>query len=321
MQDVNATKEKIISLVQQKGPSLPVQIARMVNVSPLFTAVFLSELHEDNKLKTSHMKVGSSSIFYTSGQEAQLENFIEYLNPREKEAFFLIKNSQILEDSKQTPVMRVAMRAIKDFAIPFKITSSNTEKIFWKYYLTKDEEFDKKVQKALNPFAEIAEPKKDLESPQGESPQQSEELRSKRDKEPEKSEDDIEEKIEDAQTEEVKEEAPIPTKTKKKTSSEFAEKIKDYLSSKDIEILSLILEKKKEFVAKIRADTLFGKQEYYLIAKDKKKINETDITLALQKAQTEKMIALILSPGEIDKKASPHAKEWRNLIKFEKVSL
>jgi len=278
------------------------------------------------------MKIGSSSLFYIQGQEAQIENFIEHLNPREKEAFFLIKNSQILEDDKQTPVMRVALRAIKDFAIPFKITSNNIDKIFWKYHLTKDEEFDKKVQKILNPFAEQEEPKKDLGSPQGESLQQGEELRSKResrDKVPKKSEGDTEKKVENEQTAEIpliEEPDEIISqenrqKPKKQASSEFAERIREYLAAKDIEILSTILEKKKEFMAKIRADTLFGKQEYYLIAKDKKKINETDITIALQKAQTEKMIALILSPGDIDKKASPHAKEWRNLIKFEKVSL
>ena len=79
------------------------------------------------------------------------------------------------------------------------------------------------------------------------------------------------------------------------------------------------MEKKKEFAGKIRIDSLFGKQEFYLMAKDKKKITETDINLALQKAQSEKMIAVILSPGILDKNAEEHLKQWRNLIKFEKI--
>ena len=301
IQDVNATKERILAIIQQQGPSFPVQIARMINVSPLFTAVFLSELNEDNKLKTSHMKVGSSSLFFIQGQEAQLENFIEHLNPREKEAFFLIKSSRILEDDKQTPVIRVALRAIKDFAVPFKITANSTEKIFWKYHLTKDEDFDRKVQKILNPSIKIQEIKEE--------------------------ESKLEEKLIEAEAQDSGEEQIIPqgpqpkAKAKKSAPSEFAEKIKDYLAAKDIEILLTILEKKKEFIAKVRADTIFGKQEYYLIAKDKKKINETDLTIALQKAQSEKMLALVISPGDIDKKAQPHAKEWRNLIKFERIIL
>lgn len=293
MQNINNTKERILSIIQKTGPSFPVQIARTINVSPLFTSVFLSELFEDSKLKMSHMKIGSSSLFYLQGQEAQLENFIEHLNQREKEAFALIKKNLVLEDSQQTPVIRVALRAIKDFATPFKITKNGVDKIFWKYHLLSDEDFDKKIQKILNPLEIIEEKPKKEEKPEI--------------KEPER---EIIEK-----SEEKKE------KKKKSQASEFAEKVKDYLASKDIEILLSILEKKKEFIAKIRADTIFGKQEYYLIAKDKKKINETDLTIALQKAQSEKMLALIMSPGEIDKKAHPHLKEWRNLIKFERIKL
>ena len=38
-----------------------------------------------------------------------------------------------------------------------------------------------------------------------------------------------------------------------------------------------------------------------------------------QRAQAEKMPALIISPGEIDKKAQDYYKEWSNLIKHQKI--
>ncbi len=88
---------------------------------------------------------------------------------------------------------------------------------------------------------------------------------------------------------------------------------------KNIEITQEILAKKKEFTAKVRTDTPFGKQEFYLIAKEKKKITTEDLVGALQKAQVEKMPALILSTGEIDRKAHDYYKEWKNLIKHEKI--
>jgi hypothetical protein len=66
---------------------------------------------------------------------------------------------------------------------------------------------------------------------------------------------------------------------------------------------------------------MFGKQEYYLVAKDKKKISETDLVFALQKAQEIKMPALIMTPGDLDKKAQEYHKSWKNIIKFEKVKL
>ena len=97
--------------------------------------------------------------------------------------------------------------------------------------------------------------------------------------------------------------------------------MKEYLTAKDIEILELILDKKKEINAKIRIDTLFGKQEYYLIAKDKKKVTEIDLNSAVQKSNSLNMPAVIMSPGELDKKAKEYSKLWKNLLKFEKLSL
>lgn len=307
MQDINHTKGRILNIINEKGPSLPVQIARTINVSPLFTSVFLSELYEDSKLRMSHMKIGSSSLYLLPGQEAQIENFIEHLNPREKEAFFLIKREKILEDDKQVPVIRVALRAIKDFAIPFKLTVNNIEKNFWKYHLLSDEDTNYHLQRIANPTLLLPLEKKKEEKP----------LEIKMQKQ-EKQEENVQ-IPQDTQTPETGK-TQKSMKKKKSESSEFSEQLKDYLLSKEVEILETVLEKKKEFLAKVRIDSLFGKQEYYLIAKDKKKITETDLALALQKAQAEKMPALIISPGEIDKKASQYAKDWRNLIKFDKIN-
>jgi hypothetical protein len=162
MQNVNQIKERIINIIKEKGPSLPVQIARVINIAPMFSSVFLSELYEDSKLRMSHMKVGSSSLFLLPGQESQLENFTEHLNQREKEAFFLIKKELILDDEIQTPIIRVALRAIKDFAIPIKINISNKDKIFWKYHLLSDEEARMKLNYILNPLLPLPEkPKKE----------------------------------------------------------------------------------------------------------------------------------------------------------------
>ncbi len=101
--------------------------------------------------------------------------------------------------------------------------------------------------------------------------------------------------------------------------SKFVKDLKEYLLSKEIELLETKEFSKKDFLGKVRIDSLFGKQEYLLIAKEKKKITEEDLTIALHKAQLEKMPALFMSTGEIDKKASEHAKIWQNLVKFEKI--
>jgi len=130
-QDTSEIKEKILFVLRQRGPSLPVHIAKGTGLSILFASAFLSELLSERKIKMSHMKVGSSPIYYLLGQETKLELFSHHLNNKEKEAFTILKDKKILKDSEQDPAIRVALRSIKDFAMPFK----REEKIFWRYYL------------------------------------------------------------------------------------------------------------------------------------------------------------------------------------------
>ena len=137
-QDTSKIKEKILFVIKQRGPSLPVHIARATGLSILFASAFLSELLSERKIKMSHMRVGSSPIYYIQGQEAKLENFAHHLNNKEKEAFTLLQNKKILKDSEQVPAIRVALRSIKDFVIPLK----KEEKIFWRYYLTPENQLE-----------------------------------------------------------------------------------------------------------------------------------------------------------------------------------
>ena len=292
LQNLNATKERITSFIQEKGPSLPVQIASHISSSPIFASAFLSELYAEGRVKISNMRVGSSPLYYLKGQEEQLENFVSHLNHKEKEAFFLLKEKKLLEDEKQEPAIRVALRQIKDFAVPLKIRINEESKFFWKHFLLPENEIKEVIQSMLPPEKKKIENKKDV---------------------------DDENKSDESQV--ISDNKKEKKKRIKPKESNFAQKIKDYLIAKDIELLEIIFEKKKDFNAKVRIDTMLGKQEYYLIAKDKKKINPDDLTLALQKAQTEKMPALLISPGEMDNKAILFIKDWKNMLKFDKIKL
>jgi NADH dehydrogenase/NADH:ubiquinone oxidoreductase subunit G len=300
VEKLNSSKEKILSTIKTKGPSLPVQIAREIEFSPLFASAFLSELKDEGKIRISNMRVGSSPLYYMPGQEQQLEKFVPYLNQREKEAFQKLKQGQVLEDSEQDPVVRVALRAIKDFAVPVKIRINGESKLFWKYFTLGDNEVAKLIKENT---AQIPAPEK-KESLEKEEP---------------------EEKTETVREKEIKQETleearPLAEKRKVKAKeSEFAINVKDYLGAKEIEIMHVVAEKKKEFEAKIRIDTLFGKQIYYLIAKDKKNVNDNDLALALQKARGEKLPAVFMAPGDLNKKARDHLQQWGNLVKFEKL--
>ena len=119
-QDTSKIKERIIETVKTKGPSLPVHIASEIQTSILFTSAFLSELLSEKQLKITHMRVGSSPVYFLPGQEPQIEKYSQHLKSREKDAFMLLKEKGNLKDDEQEPAIRVALRSIRDFAIPFK---------------------------------------------------------------------------------------------------------------------------------------------------------------------------------------------------------
>ena len=134
---------------------------------------------------------------------------------------------------------------------------------------------------------------------------------------------EIKEEIEPLKTELIKKIArkKVEKKEKKSEGGVFSARIREYLTEKDIEIMDVISDKKKEFIAKIRFDIIFGKQEFFLIARDKKVIQDKDFEISLQRAQAEKMPMYFISSGELNKKAKDYLREWRNLIRFDRVSV
>ncbi len=146
-QDTTALKEKIISIIRSRGPSFPAHISSQVGMSILFTSAFLSELLSEKKLKISNMRIGTSPLYFIPGQEPLLDRYSGSLKSREKDAFILLKDKKFLMDSEQEPAIRVALRAIKDFAIPFE----KSDKLYWKYLTADENELVVKSDKKVEP--------------------------------------------------------------------------------------------------------------------------------------------------------------------------
>jgi len=161
VQDTSKIKAQIISIFERRGPSLPVHVAKETGLSILFASAFLSELLSEKKIIMSNMRVGNSPVYFIPKQKIMLEKFAEYLKSKEKEAFLLIKEKKFLKDSEQEPAIRVALRAIKDFAIPFK----KNEEIYWRYFIVLETDFKepkikKLVEKKESETKEIKKSKK-----------------------------------------------------------------------------------------------------------------------------------------------------------------
>lgn len=316
MEEVSRQKERILSSMMVRGPSLPVQIARELGVSPLFAGAFLSELKAEDKLKLSNLRVGSSPLYFLQGQENLLEGFVKHLNNREREAFVLLQGAKVLDDAKQTPVVRVALRAIKDFAVPVKVRVNGESKLFWKYFSLDDSEVGRVISESVESEREVPIQKSEQakETQKVKKPVQKESLEAKQKSSPEK-------KIPDIRKTEKEKLALKPGLgvKRKKEENEFGRSVRDYLAGKDVELLEILSDKKREFEGRVRIDTLFGKQEFYLVAKEKKSATENDLVMGWQKAHGLKLQALIMTTGELNKKAKEHLAGWKNLVKFEKL--
>ena len=277
-QNTIPTKEKILAILRRRGPSLPVHVAREMEMSMLFASAFLSELLSEKKIKISFMRVGSSPLYFIAGQEVSLKKFSQYLGRKEKEAYSLLENKKFLKDTEQEPAIRVALRSMKDFAIPFK----KSEEIYWKFF-TESEDNLKILEKPK--IQKIIEKKQEKGLQIFDKPVN-------------------------------KKEKPVKKKTiSKKTNEKFFEKVKEFLSSKSIEITDIINFNKGELILKV----LVNNKPEILIAYNKKRINETDIVKAHQKASELNLHYIVISLAEPAKKLKTFLEAAQNLSAIGKL--
>ena len=279
--DTSEIKNKIINIIRIRGPCLPVHIAKEIGMSILFTSAFLSELLAEKRIKISNMKVGSSSIHFITGQEPRLENFSQHLKSRERDAYELLRKKRFLRDSEQEPAIRVALRAIKDFAIPFE----KNKEIVWRYFTVPENEFMREpkpetIIKKTEPGVEIFD-------------------KTEKKSEPKKTKRKI-----------MKKRAPSQKKNEK-----FFNRVKEFLSDKSIEIIDIIGFSKNDLTLKVGINN----QERLLIAYNKKRVSEQDIIKANKKASELNLKYIILSLGEPLKKLNTLIEAIQNLSGIEKI--
>lgn len=300
-QDAMQIRGKIISFITQNGPSLPVHIAKETGLSILFASAFLSEMYGEKEIKMSNLRVGSSPLYFISGQEPQLEKFSQYLKSKEKEAFLMLKEKKILRDSEQQPAIRVALREIKDFAIPFE---KNNE-VFWRYFVTEElpEKIEVEVIETIEPVIESVEIKEEI----------NEEIEDKSEKEePKEPEEEIpiKEKPQKKQRTHAK-----PKGQNKKKDENFFNNIKAFLAKEKIEIIDIKDFQNNEAVLKVKKK---GTEEL-IFAFNQKKITEKEILKAHKKASQEKMKYSVLSLGEPSKKLNELILAIRDLSVLDKI--
>ena len=318
------THKKIIGVLDEKGPSLPINIAKALEISSLFISAFLSELTNQKRIKVSSLKVGGSPLYYLKGQEKKLEDYYKYLHPRESEAFLLLREHRVLKDRDQDPATRVALRSIKDFSVGFKMDNE----IYWRFVSVSKEEVDGILNG--NVIEEKVEEEKNIEEEKVEE--------SVQEKVREVVEEKVEEKIEKENPrmiEPVVKEVKIKSesdnkfnnplvmdkviKKKEKPRSEFVQQVISFINERGLQIVEEKDYKAKEYNCVVQIKSELGIINFLTQAKDKKRITESDFKKLLSNAQSIPLPAFMLYTGEIGNSAKDYLKEYSSVLKAKRI--
>src|SRR3989344_4347011 len=321
MQDL---KFKILEYVRRYGPCLPVQLSKQINSNILFAGAVLSELVANQKVKISIAKIGGSPVYYIPGQEPKLVMLYQYLHEKEKKAYDLLKDKKVLHDRSLEPYQRVALRELKDFAYPIQ----HENDLFWRWYMLSDEESINLIKEIYKKDSVVNEVQKEQVKHEEDAKQeikielpqviQQQAIEIKKEVQPV-----IEQKKLEIIKEHIEQKTPVIKSKKvikrvKKDPNQFYTNLINYLDKKKIEKLEEEITKKdKEFEIISIITSNMGTIRFLIVAKDKKKISDGDLSLAHNKAQLKKLPLIFLSNGDLMKSAKEYIE--KNYLVFEKL--
>lgn len=292
-------RDKILEFVKAKGPVLPSQISKLIGTDMIMASAHLAELTSSNMLKISTIKVGGSPLYYLRGQEAMLQKFTAGMNDKEKKAYDLLQQEKILRDSEQEPVIRVALREIKDFALQLNVNYNSNKEIFWKWHLVSGQEAELLIKSKLNiPDKPVEKKIEDtVRQPQAEKVPKQEIKEQKQAKE-----------------------KPKEAKSAKIKGVNFVEMVITFFEKNKIKVISAeTMKKNSEIDFVVEIPSVVGDIKYYCKAKSKKRINDSDLSSAFVKGQFKKLPVLVVSDGELSSKAKEMLAKELNNITFKKI--
>ncbi len=145
-------QDQILEFLSVTGPTVPTKVAKTIQTDIIIASAHLSDLAAQGKVRISSLKVGGSPLYYLSGQEEKLYDFApSNLNPKDLAVLERLKNEKVLREADLDLLSKVALRALKDFAVPLQVRTSERSELFWKWHLLPDEATNPLVRDILYP--------------------------------------------------------------------------------------------------------------------------------------------------------------------------
>tara|TARA_Y100000310_G_scaffold211572_1_gene212313 strand:- start:319 stop:1191 length:873 start_codon:yes stop_codon:yes gene_type:complete len=278
------TKTDALNFIRREGPIQPSQLASELNTNILFASAILSELVSNKHSKITSVKKGGSPFYYIKGQEPKLESLQEFLGGKPKEAFELLRGKKIIRDKSSEPWQRVAFKELKDFAVPLNVGLGGEYELFWKWYLTTNDEAKEIIKDIIKPSKKKVVKK------------------------------EVEKKIEKPMKEAVKEKLtrPVPQEISQELDG-VPDIVNSFFSSIQIYVISQeTIRKNKEmnFVGDVPSN--LGNLRYFVKFKDKKTVSDADLISASDQANANKLPLLFISPGKSTRKAEKYLNDHKS---------
>lgn len=309
------TKEDVLRVVRMKGPIFPNRIKRELGGDTTFIGAFLSELCASGQIKITKVKIGGSPFYYAAGQEQKLESLAKHLNEKDRRGFEQLHTQKIIRDKTQTPLLRVSLRAIKDFASPLTVNVDGEQELFWKYYLLSNSEAEILIRKILGIHKETPEvprqtkldqpskgnPARPMRTLIGKQvlPQQKQKRIAKKKIKP------IQKHLDEDEEEDTFE-----------YSDKFYKQVMRYFNDKKIRVLKKdLIRKNSDIEMIVTVPSAIGRQEFFCKCKNKKKSNDGDLASALLQGKIKNLSVLYVTTGDVTKKAIEKIKdEFKGLV-------
>ena len=294
-------QQRALYFIKMNGPVIPVQLSKNLKIDLMLAGALLSELLATRDVSITTAKIGTSPLYFTKGQDSKLQILREHLSDIPKKSYDLLKDAQVLKDEDCTPWQRIAYRELKDFAKPLEYTGV----LYWRWYLASEEQILEKLKRpALIPELVKTEPTK-LESPAL-----------------------IPELVKTEPTKEQinqQRDEPITEKHKIKPPQENHKEIVNskknnipasiltFFDKHEIDVNeTTVIKKFTDIEFKINLPSVIGKVKYLAIFLAKKKLSEGDLSITHSRGQRQNSPVLLLSNGELTKKAQKFLKENYN---------
>ncbi|MCP3681183.1 MAG: hypothetical protein GY861_00700, partial [bacterium] len=200
-------------------------------------------------------------------------------------------------DTELEPVIRVALRQIKDYAKPLEVTIEGKTEIFWKWYLVSNAEAEPLIKSEMGIKAPVPQKKPE-------------------EKQPVEKKEEAQETLQEPQ-QQLPPEKPKPAVRKPRTAIEdtFSTKVTHFMKKNEIETIEFsIMKKNSEIDIIADVPSAVGKLRYYCKAKNKKRCNDSDLSSAFVQGQIKKLPVLFITSGDLTKRAQEMlSKEFKNI--------